>query len=60
MPTTDKTTQDYVEPLCPQEKKVLALVAIGLKNKEIAAQMYLSEKTIRNRLVGKGVENDHY
>ncbi len=34
--------------LTPQEKRILALVAEGKTNKEIAQQVYLSEKTVRN------------
>jgi DNA-binding NarL/FixJ family response regulator len=35
-------------PLSEQEMKVLALVAQGKRNKEIAEQVFLSEKTVRN------------
>ncbi|MBY0163272.1 response regulator transcription factor [Cytobacillus firmus] len=34
--------------LTPAEKKVVALIAEGLSNKEIAAQLYLSEGTVKN------------
>ena len=33
-----------------RERDILRLVAQGLSNKEIAAQLCLSEKTVRNRL----------
>jgi DNA-binding NarL/FixJ family response regulator len=36
--------------LAPQEERVLALVADGLTNKEIAAAMQLSDKTVKNYL----------
>ena len=36
--------------LSPQEERVLALVAEGLTNKEIAARMQLSDKTVKNYL----------
>lgn len=36
--------------LSPQEQRILAYLAQGLTNKEIAAAMQLSEKTIRNYL----------
>jgi len=39
-----------VNPLSPREIEVLQLVATGLRNKEIAAQMELSEQTIKNHL----------
>lgn len=36
------------EPLTPQEKKVLALIAEAKTNREIAEALFLSEKTVRN------------
>jgi DNA-binding NarL/FixJ family response regulator len=36
--------------LAPQEERVLALVADGLTNKEIAVAMQLSDKTVKNYL----------
>jgi DNA-binding NarL/FixJ family response regulator len=36
--------------LAPQEQRVLALVADGKTNKEIAASLNLSEKTVSNYL----------
>lgn len=38
------------QSLSPQEERVLALVAEGLTNKEIAATMKLSDKTVKNYL----------
>ena len=38
------------EPLSPQEQRVLALVAKGHTNKEIATLLKLSDKTVRNYL----------
>ncbi len=38
------------QPLAPQEQRVLALVAEGKTNKEIAAALALSEKTVGNYL----------
>lgn len=38
------------ESLSPQEERVLALVAEGLTNKEIATTMQLSDKTVKNYL----------
>ncbi|HEU0069080.1 MAG TPA: response regulator transcription factor, partial [Nitrospiraceae bacterium] len=38
------------QSLSPQEDRVLALVAEGLTNKEIAATMKLSDKTVKNYL----------
>jgi len=38
------------EPLSPQEQRIVALVADGKTNKEIAADMGLSPKTVKNYL----------
>lgn len=38
------------QALSPQEERVLALVAEGLTNKEIATTMQLSDKTVKNYL----------
>jgi two-component system, NarL family, response regulator DevR len=38
------------QPLSPQEERMRALVAEGLTNKEVAASMQLSDKTIKNYL----------
>lgn len=38
------------EPLSPQEQRVLALVAKGKTNKEIAVSLQLSSKTVKNYL----------
>ncbi len=47
---TGETTEDQRDPLSPQERRVLALVAEGLTNKEIAASLALSDKTVGNYL----------
>lgn len=39
-----------VEDLTPRERKVLALVAQGATNKEVAAALYISENTVKNHL----------
>jgi DNA-binding NarL/FixJ family response regulator len=46
--TTRKAETEAFSPLTEQELKVLALVAKGKRNKEIAAEVFLSEKTVRN------------
>jgi DNA-binding NarL/FixJ family response regulator len=39
---------DELAALTPQEKKILLLVAEGKTNKEIAAEVFLSDKTVKN------------
>ena len=39
---------DELAALTSQERKILALVAEGKTNKEIAAEVYLSDKTVKN------------
>jgi two-component system, NarL family, response regulator DevR len=39
---------DELRALTDQERRILALVAEGLTNREIAQRMFLSEKTIKN------------
>ncbi len=39
---------DELAGLTPQERKILLLVAEGMTNKEIAAQIFLSDKTVKN------------
>jgi len=42
--------RDVLAVLSPQEKRVLALIAEGNTNKEVAAKLELSEKTVKNYL----------
>jgi two-component system response regulator DevR len=42
------TYQDELATLTAQERRVLALVAEGKTNKEIAAEIFLSDKTVKN------------
>jgi two-component system response regulator DevR len=42
--------RDAMASLSPQEKRVLALIAEGCTNKEVAAKLGLSEKTVKNYL----------
>jgi len=39
---------DELRSLTEQERRILALMAEGLTNREIAARMFLSEKTVKN------------
>ncbi len=41
---------DRLSQLSPQEKRVLALIAQGLTNKEVSFKLGLSEKTVKNYL----------
>lgn len=43
-----KTTAPSFEQLTERENEILALVAAGLSNGEIAAKLYLSQGTVRN------------
>ncbi len=47
---------DPLAGLSPQERRILELISDGLTNRQIAAQMYLAEKTVKNyvsRLLAK-------
>jgi two-component system, NarL family, response regulator DevR len=41
-------TNDELAGLTPQERKILMLVAEGKTNKEIASEIFLSDKTVKN------------
>jgi len=43
-------TRDVLDSLSPQERRVLALIAEGRTNKEVAMEMNLAEKTVKNYL----------
>lgn len=38
------------EHLTPRDREIVELVAQGLSNREIASNLFLSEKTVKNRL----------
>ena len=46
----DRLGQAPTEPLTPRERQVAALVAQGRTNREIAARLYLSERTAQNHV----------
>jgi two-component system response regulator DevR len=41
-------TDERLKHLTPQERKLLALLADGLTNRQIADEMFLAEKTVKN------------
>jgi DNA-binding NarL/FixJ family response regulator len=44
----DLETDPRLQLLSPQERRVLELIGQGLTNREIAAQLFLAEKTVKN------------
>lgn len=47
---SDEETQSIYSPLSPRELEVLELVAAGQTNKEIAAQLDISNQTVKNHV----------
>ncbi|RHW24581.1 DNA-binding response regulator [Nocardioides immobilis] len=45
-----KRSLQVVADLTPQQRKILFLIAEGLTNREIAARLYLAEKTVKNHV----------
>jgi two-component system response regulator DevR len=50
MRTRGGMAEDPVSSLSPQERRVLALIAAGKTNKEVGAELGLTEKTVKNYL----------
>jgi DNA-binding NarL/FixJ family response regulator len=44
----DQPTDPRYHTLSPQEQRILDLIADGLTNRQIGAEMYLAEKTVKN------------
>jgi DNA-binding NarL/FixJ family response regulator len=44
----DEPIDPRYESLSPQERRILHLIADGLTNRQIGAEMYLAEKTVKN------------
>jgi DNA-binding NarL/FixJ family response regulator len=45
---TPAKTDERLARLTPQERRILALIADGLTNRQIAGEMHLAEKTVKN------------
>jgi DNA-binding NarL/FixJ family response regulator len=45
---SERKKDDPLEKLTDQERKILVLIADGKTNKEIAAEVFLSDKTVKN------------
>ena len=50
LPTTAPTRERERSPLSQREREIVALVAQGFKNKEMAEKMFISEQTVKNHL----------
>ena len=46
----NERTKPVIDALSPQERRVIALIAEGRTNKEVAVEMGLAEKTVKNYL----------
>jgi DNA-binding NarL/FixJ family response regulator len=44
----DEPADPRYESLSPQERRILGLIADGLTNRQIGAEMFLAEKTVKN------------
>jgi len=49
-PVDKGTTQPLAEPLSPRELEILGLLAGGSSNKEIGAQLFIAEGTVKNHV----------
>lgn len=50
--TTVTATLDPTDHLTPSERNVLALIGQGLSNREIAGELGIAEKTVKNHVTG--------
>jgi DNA-binding NarL/FixJ family response regulator len=49
-PPTSQMRDRERSPLSQREREIVALVAQGFKNKEMAEKMFISEQTVKNHL----------
>jgi RNA polymerase sigma factor (sigma-70 family) len=47
----ERAVRSAVDRLTPREREILQAIAEGLSDKEIAARLYLSDRTVRNHVV---------
>jgi DNA-binding NarL/FixJ family response regulator len=50
LPPAPPTRERERSPLSQREREIVALVAQGFKNKEMAEKMFISEQTVKNHL----------
>jgi DNA-binding NarL/FixJ family response regulator len=50
LPVTQPSRERERSPLSQREREIVALVAQGFKNKEMAEKMFISEQTVKNHL----------
>ena len=50
IPERDPKVIDILDQLTPREKEVVALIAQGISNQEIAEKLYISIKTVKNHI----------
>jgi DNA-binding NarL/FixJ family response regulator len=50
LPVAPATRERERSPLSQREREIVALVAQGFKNKEMAEKMFISEQTVKNHL----------
>ncbi len=49
-PARKRPAAGLIEPLTPREREILALLMEGLRNREIAGRLHISEKTVVNHV----------
>jgi DNA-binding NarL/FixJ family response regulator len=49
-PSTTLVSADWWEQLTPREQEIVRSIAKGASNREIAAELFIAEKTVKNRI----------